>query len=113
VHYADLWSDVAPKGQATVIGMLGHCHQAEDVGQEVFIRFYKSLKSFKGKSTVGTNITRKSVNVDGFDKRSQSAKYLKGGDPAKSYLVQRKRLISKINRSQDYTEHGWFLCYTG
>lgn len=48
---------------AAVIGMLGHCAEAEDVGQEVFIRFYKSLKSFKGKSTVGTYITRIAMNL--------------------------------------------------
>jgi RNA polymerase sigma-70 factor (ECF subfamily) len=39
---------------ATVIGMLGKCPEAEDVGQETFIRFYKSLKHFRKDSTAGT-----------------------------------------------------------
>ena len=38
---------------ATVIGMLGPGEEAEDVGQEVFIRFYKSLKRFRGDSAPG------------------------------------------------------------
>ena len=32
---------------ATVIGMLGQSAEAEDVAQEVFIRFYKSLDKFR------------------------------------------------------------------
>ena len=29
-----------PQVASTVVGMLGPCHAADDVGQEVFIRFY-------------------------------------------------------------------------
>jgi len=48
---------------ATVIGMLGKCSEAEDVGQETFIRFYKNLNNFQGKSSVGTYITRIAINL--------------------------------------------------
>jgi RNA polymerase sigma-70 factor (ECF subfamily) len=48
---------------ATVIGMLGKCPEAEDVGQETFIRFYKSLKNFRKESTVGTYLTRIAINL--------------------------------------------------
>jgi RNA polymerase sigma-70 factor (ECF subfamily) len=48
---------------ATVIGMLGRCPEAEDVGQETFIRFYRSLKSFRGESSLGTYITRIAMNL--------------------------------------------------
>jgi len=48
---------------ATVTGMLGKCPEAEDVGQETFIRFYKSLKSFQGNSSVGTYLTRIAINL--------------------------------------------------
>jgi RNA polymerase sigma-70 factor (ECF subfamily) len=53
------------KGQVavTVFGMLGYGGDAEDVGQEVFIRFYKSLGSFRGESTVGTYLTRIAINL--------------------------------------------------
>jgi len=48
---------------ATVIGMLGHCPEAEDIGQETFIRFYKSLDKFRGDASVGTYLTRIAINL--------------------------------------------------
>ncbi len=51
-----------PVVAATVTGMLGNCPEAEDVGQETFIRFYKSLKNFRGDSSVKTYITRIAMN---------------------------------------------------
>jgi RNA polymerase sigma-70 factor (ECF subfamily) len=48
---------------ATVIGMLGNCPEAEDVGQETFIRFYRSLDKFRGDSSVGTYLTRIAINL--------------------------------------------------
>lgn len=48
---------------ATVIGMLGACSEAEDIGQETFIRFYESLHTFRGESDVGTYITRIAINL--------------------------------------------------
>ncbi len=48
---------------ATVLGMLGNCTEAEDVGQETFVRFYKALASFRGDSTVGTYLTRIAINL--------------------------------------------------
>jgi RNA polymerase sigma-70 factor (ECF subfamily) len=47
----------------TVIGMLGNCAEAEDVGQETFIRFYKALRSFRGESGVRTYLTRIAMNL--------------------------------------------------
>lgn len=48
---------------ATVIGMLGHCEEAEDIGQETFIRFYQSLNKFRGEASVGTYLTRIAINL--------------------------------------------------
>jgi RNA polymerase sigma-70 factor (ECF subfamily) len=47
----------------TVIGMLGDCAEAEDVGQETFIRFYKALSRFRGESSVKTYLTRIAMNL--------------------------------------------------
>jgi RNA polymerase sigma-70 factor (ECF subfamily) len=47
----------------TVIGMLGRCPEADDVGQETFIRFYRSLKNFRGRSKLGTYLTRIAINL--------------------------------------------------
>jgi RNA polymerase sigma-70 factor (ECF subfamily) len=52
-----------PRVAATVIGMLGDCPEAEDVGQEAFIRFYKALGKFRGESRVGTYLTRIAINL--------------------------------------------------
>ena len=47
----------------TVVGMLGNGQEAEDVGQEVFIRFYRALNKFRGDSKVGTYLTRIAINL--------------------------------------------------
>lgn len=52
-----------PQVAATVIGMLGHGPEAEDVGQETFIRFYRSLHRFRGESSLGTYLTRIAINL--------------------------------------------------
>ena len=48
---------------ATVVGMLGSGDDAEDVGQETFIRFHRSLDRFRGESSVGTYLTRIAINL--------------------------------------------------
>lgn len=48
---------------ATVMGMLGNCPEAEDVGQEVFIQFFRSLERFRGESRVATYLTRIALNL--------------------------------------------------
>ncbi len=48
---------------ATVIGMLGHGTEAEDIGQETFIRFYMSLNKFRGESSISTYLTRIAINL--------------------------------------------------
>ena len=46
-----------------MIGMLGHSAEAEDIGQETFIRFYRALETFRGDSSVGTYLTRIAINL--------------------------------------------------
>lgn len=45
------------------MGILGQCSEAEDIGQETFMRFYKSLQRFKGESSVGTYLIRIAINL--------------------------------------------------
>jgi RNA polymerase sigma-70 factor (ECF subfamily) len=47
----------------TVIGMLGNTAEADDVGQETFVRFYQSLENFRGDSSLGTYLTRIAINL--------------------------------------------------
>lgn len=48
---------------ATVIGMLGKTDVADDIGQEVFIRFYKGMHKFHGAAGLGTYLTRIAINL--------------------------------------------------
>ena len=52
-----------PQVAATVIGMIGNSQEAEDIGQETFIRFYRNLPNFRGESSIGTYITRIAINL--------------------------------------------------
>ena len=49
--------------QSTVRGMLGDTAEADDVAQEVFIRFYKALEGFRGEAEVGTYLSRIAINL--------------------------------------------------
>jgi RNA polymerase sigma-70 factor, ECF subfamily len=48
---------------STIYGMIGKCDDADDIGQEVFIRFYKTMKNFRGDSALGTYLTRIAINL--------------------------------------------------
>ncbi len=47
----------------TVLGMLGDTSEADDVAQEVFIRFYKSMKNFRADAQLSTYLTRIAINL--------------------------------------------------
>ncbi|HDZ40552.1 MAG TPA: sigma-70 family RNA polymerase sigma factor [Bacteroidetes bacterium] len=46
----------------TVKSMLGDVQQAEDVGQDTFIRLYKNLKDFRGDAKLSTYLQRIAIN---------------------------------------------------
>lgn len=48
---------------ATAIGMLGPGSEAEDVGQNTFVRFYQALDRYRGDAAVGTYLTRIAMNL--------------------------------------------------
>ena len=48
---------------SVVTAMLGPGDEAEDVGQETFIRFYRSLDRFRGEAALGTYLTRIAINL--------------------------------------------------
>jgi RNA polymerase sigma-70 factor (ECF subfamily) len=48
---------------ATVIGMLGPGDDADDVGQETFIRFYRALADFRGEASLRTYLRRIAMNL--------------------------------------------------
>ena len=48
---------------ATVTGMLGPGPEAEDIGQEAFIKFYEALDQYRGTGGVAPYLTRIAVNL--------------------------------------------------
>lgn len=48
---------------ATITGMLGRCDEVDEIGQQVFIRFYDALPQFRGDSAVKTYLTRIAINL--------------------------------------------------
>jgi RNA polymerase sigma-70 factor (ECF subfamily) len=46
-----------------IMGMLGQGADAEDVAQETFIRFYRSMHRYKGDAALGTYLTRIAINL--------------------------------------------------
>ena len=61
--FGELVSRYEQQVAGTVKGMLGDNPAAEDVGQETFIRFYRSMENFRGDSALGTYITRIAINL--------------------------------------------------
>jgi RNA polymerase sigma-70 factor, ECF subfamily len=51
------------KVAGVIRSMLGTIPEAEDVGQEVFIRFYDALGKFRGDSQVSTYLVRIAINL--------------------------------------------------
>lgn len=48
---------------ATVVGMLGRGDDADDVGQETFIRFHSALHRFRGESSLKTYLVHIAMNL--------------------------------------------------
>lgn len=61
---------------ATVIPMLGNGDEADEVGQEVMIKFYRNLGQFEGQASLKTYITRIAMNSarDALRRRKRSLK---------------------------------------
>ena len=72
---------------ATVVAMLGPTAEVDDVAQEVFIRFYRSLDRFRGEAAVSTYLKRIAIN------RSLDA------------LRRRKRFLSRFLSRDDEAIH--------
>jgi len=84
--FAEIIRRYESKVAAIIIGMLGRCPEAEDVGQEVFIRFYKNIFKFRGESTVGTYLTRIAINLslNEINRRKRQSRFVALDDPENS-----------------------------
>ena len=64
-HFAfrQLVRALEPKVATTVIGMLGNCPEADDIGQEAFLRFYRALGKIREPEKCESFITRIAINL--------------------------------------------------
>jgi len=66
---------------ATITGILGAGAEVDDVGQETFVRFYRSIHRFRGDSSIGTYLTRIAINLSLYElKRRTRAERLRSED---------------------------------
>jgi RNA polymerase sigma-70 factor (ECF subfamily) len=77
---------------ATVIGILGYGPEVDDVGQETFVQFYRSLKRFRGDSQIGTYLTRIAINLslNELKRRKRYARF-RGLDPQENVGYSQNR----------------------
>jgi RNA polymerase sigma-70 factor (ECF subfamily) len=61
--FRTLVEEYEPVVAATVNSMLGSGDEADDVGQETFIRFYRALDEYREEATIKTYLTRIAINL--------------------------------------------------
>ncbi len=70
---------------------------AQDITQDVFIRFYKSIHQYKGESSLKTYLSRIAINLSLNHLKSQKAKIIK----MQEYEIQAER--NKMKQQSDLT----------
>lgn len=67
---------------STVTGMLGPGPEAEDIGQDTFIKFYEALDQYRGEGGVAPYLTRIAVNLslNALDRRKRRNQRLTSRD---------------------------------
>lgn len=86
----------------TVIGMLGNTSEADDVGQEVFIRLYKSIDKFRGESALSTYLTRIAINLSLNALKKQKRQRLYSSFTSKNEDDKRDQLQNLANYDDEH-----------
>lgn len=73
-HFKELYEKYSPKVQRLCLGYTGDKMEAEDLLQEVFVKVWQNLHSFRGDSQVSTWIYRIAVNTCLYQIRSSKIK---------------------------------------
>jgi len=95
---------------STAMNMLGDMEEAKEVGQMVFVRFYKSMAKFQNKAKLSTYLTRITINLclnnlkrrQNFSSRTNSLDIAYGvstGDKLTDY--ENKEIINKALQMLD------------
>ncbi len=90
---------------STVIGMVGEGPEAQDIGQETFIRFYHNLQNFRGDSSVGTYLTRIAINLclNELKRRKRNQKRYDGT------TEEMNRVMDPLNPHEQKDHQEWLL----
>ncbi len=61
--FEQIMKQYRPMMAKVIIGMVGNKEDAEDIGQDAFVRFYRALNQYKGDAALGTYLTRIAINL--------------------------------------------------
>jgi RNA polymerase sigma-70 factor (ECF subfamily) len=92
--------------ERTIFSILGDTQEAEDVGQEVFIKFYYSMGNFRGDAKLITYLTRIAINLSLNELKRRKRKNLRlflYGDKIKSGQNSEEKFI-KNTEDKDLIE---------
>lgn len=94
-----------PKIERVVIGMLGQTQEAEDVGEEVFIRFFFSMNKFKGEAELGTYLTRIAINLSLNELKRRKRSNLRLSKYFENSLKKDVQNLIKNFENKEFVEH--------
>lgn len=102
---ADAWRSFVERYEgvvaATVIGMIGRGPEAEDIGQEVFIRFFRQSDRFRGDASVATYLTRSAINLSlNAIKRRRRMRRWFFGPPEEDWVADTERADTGMERRE-------------
>lgn len=91
----------------TVKGMLGDCPEAEEVGQDTFIRCFQSLDRFRGESSLKTYLIRIAMNLslNEIKKRKRTMKRMSRLENSHQNTERSEDTIHKQNEIKDLIQN--------
>jgi RNA polymerase sigma-70 factor, ECF subfamily len=87
---------------AVTKAMLGSTLEAEDVGQEVFIRFYESMHKFRGDSQLSTYLVRIAMNLSLNEIKKRKRNFLRFASIDAAMEIKEKELTSDLKEQVMY-----------
>lgn len=93
-------SKYEPMVAKIIIPMLGNSYDADDIGQETFIRFYKSMEKFKGESQLSTYLARIAINLSLNEIKKRTKQRTLSSDDGYSYNMPN----GDVEESKDITD---------
>src|SRR4051812_26068172 len=86
----------------TITAILGPGPDADDVGQETFIRFWNALPKFRGDASTRTYLTRIAVNlsIDALKRRKRTLSWIRIGATRESTEIRARDETDQVERDE-------------